>query len=55
MVCRFRAELGPEMKTIGTGAMVELIAGETDAIEIINPWLALEGLKIIFELNIGKP
>ena len=51
MVCRFRAELGQEMKTIGTGAMVELIAGETDIIDIVNPWLALEGLRIIFELN----
>ncbi|MCL2877758.1 MAG: type III pantothenate kinase [Acidobacteria bacterium] len=51
MVCRFRAELGPEMKTIGTGAMIELIAGETGVIDIVNPWLALEGLKIVFELN----
>ena len=51
MVRRFRAELGPEMKTIGTGAMVELIAGETDVIDIVNLWLSLEGLKIIFELN----
>ena len=49
MVNRFRAELGAEMKTIGTGAVVELIAGETRAIDIVNPWLALEGLKIIFE------
>ena len=51
MVCRFRAELGTEMKTIGTGAMAELIAGETDVIDVVDPWLALEGLKIIFELN----
>ncbi|MDR0310735.1 MAG: type III pantothenate kinase [Acidobacteriota bacterium] len=51
MVSRFRAELGPEMKTIGTGAMAELIAGETGMIDIVNPWLALEGLKIIFELS----
>ena len=54
MVRRFRAELGPEMKTIGTGAIVELIAGETGVIDIVNPWLALEGLKIIFELNRGN-
>jgi len=54
MVCRFSAELGPEMKTIGTGTMAELIAGETDVIDIVNPWLALEGLKIIFELNCGE-
>jgi hypothetical protein len=39
------------MKTIGTGAMVELIAGETSVIDIVNPWLALEGLKIVFELS----
>ena len=51
MVSRFRAELGHEMKTIGTGEMAELIAGETGVIDVVNPWLALEGLKIIFELN----
>jgi type III pantothenate kinase len=51
MVARFRAELGPEMKTVGTGALVELIAKETRSIEIIEPWLALLGLKIIYDLN----
>ncbi len=51
MVARFRAELGPEMKTIGTGAEVELIAKETRSIDIVEPWLALQGLKIIYDLN----
>ena len=51
MVARFRAELGPDMKTIGTGSLVELIAKETKSIDIIEPWLALQGLKIIYELN----
>jgi type III pantothenate kinase len=51
MVARFRAELGPDMKTIGTGALVELIAKETKSIDIIEPWLALQGLKIIYDLN----
>ena len=51
MVNRFRAELGPDMKTIGTGALVELIAKETQSIDIIEPWLALQGLKIIYDLN----
>jgi type III pantothenate kinase len=53
MVARFRAELGPNMKTVGTGALVELIARETRSIDIIEPWLALQGLKIIYELNRG--
>jgi type III pantothenate kinase len=51
MVSRFRAELGPEMKTIGTGALVELIASETGSIDIIEPWLALQGLRIVYDLN----
>jgi type III pantothenate kinase len=51
MVARFRAELGNEMKTIGTGALVEVIARETRSIDMIEPWLALQGLKIIYDLN----
>jgi type III pantothenate kinase len=51
MVARFRAELGPEMKTIATGGLARTIAGETDALEIIAPWLTLEGLRVVWELN----
>jgi len=51
MVARFRGELGPDMRTFGTGALVELIAKETRCIDVIEPWLALQGLKIIFDLN----
>jgi len=39
------------MKTVGTGALVELIARETRSIDMIEPWLALQGLKIIYDLN----
>ena len=51
MVARFRAELGPDMKTVGTGSLVELVARETDSIDIVEPWLALQGLKLIYGLN----
>jgi type III pantothenate kinase len=51
MVSRFRAELGSEMKVIGTGGLAELIAHETGAIDILAPWLTLDGLRIIYELN----
>jgi type III pantothenate kinase len=53
MITRFRAELGPHMKVIGTGGLASVIAQETKAIEIIAPWLTLDGLKIIYELNRG--
>lgn len=51
MVSRFRAELGPRMKVIATGGLAEVIARETSGIEIVAPWLTLDGLKIIYDLN----
>jgi type III pantothenate kinase len=51
MVTRFRAELGPEMKVIATGGLAELIAMETRVLQIVAPWLTLEGLRIIWYLN----
>jgi len=51
MVERFRKELGPEMKVIATGGLAEVIARETDVIQIIAPWLTLDGLRIIWRLN----
>lgn len=54
MIDRFRADLGAEMKVIATGGLAETIAQETDAIQIIAPWLTLEGLRVIWELNQKK-
>jgi type III pantothenate kinase len=51
MVARFRAELGPEMKVIATGGLAEIIARETNVIDIIAPWLTLDGLRIVWEMN----
>ncbi len=51
MVARFRAELGPEMKVIATGGLSEIVAKETKVIDHIAPWLTLDGLRIIWELN----
>ncbi len=52
MVDRFRSELGPEMKVIATGGLAEIIAAETDVIQIIAPWLTLEGLRLVWEMNL---
>ncbi len=51
MVTRFRTELGPEMKTIATGGLAEIVARETDMIDIIAPWLTLDGLRLVWEMN----
>lgn len=51
MVARFRSELGGGMKVIATGGMAEVVAKETKVIDIIAPWLTLDGLRLIWELN----
>jgi len=51
MVTRFHKELGENMKVIFTGGLAEIIAKETDCVDIIAPWLTMDGLKIIWDLN----
>jgi len=51
MVTRFRSELGSDMKVIATGGLAEVVAKETDVIQHIAPWLTLDGLRLIWELN----
>ncbi len=51
MVGRFRSELGSDMKVIATGGLSEVVAVETEIVDVIAPWLTLDGLRIIWELN----
>lgn len=51
MVERIRAELGGRARVIATGGLARLIAGESAAIEKVEPFLTLEGLRIVFEKN----
>ena len=36
---------------IATGGLAEVVAQETDVIQIIAPWLTLDGLRILWDLN----
>lgn len=51
MVARFKDELGSETKVIATGGLTDIIARETEVIDIVAPWLTLDGLRIIWEMN----
>jgi type III pantothenate kinase len=51
MVDRFRQELGAETKVIGTGGLAEVISRETPVIQILAPWLTLDGLRMVFDMN----
>ncbi len=51
MVQRFTEELGPNTIVVATGGLAPVIAAETDIIDHIAPWLTLEGLKLVHDLN----
>jgi type III pantothenate kinase len=51
MVERFRKELGNDMRVIATGGLAEILAVETEVIEVVAPWLTLDGLRIIWDMN----
>jgi len=51
MISRFRKELGPGMKVVATGGLASLIADQSAELSIVDPWLTLKGLRIIWDLN----
>ncbi len=51
MVERFRSELGADMKVVATGGLAEIVAEETRVINHLAPWLTLDGLRLIWDLN----
>lgn len=51
MVERIRAELGPGAPVVATGGLAHLIAEESKTIERIEPYLTLQGLRLIQERN----
>lgn len=39
------------MKVIATGGLAEVMARETAVIQHVDPWLTLDGLRLIYGLN----
>ena len=50
LIQRFQQEMGPA-HVIATGGLAEVIAKESSLIEITNPLLTLDGLRLIYEMN----
>lgn len=54
IVAHMKKELGrPDAKVIATGGMAHLVKANSDVIDEINPNLTLEGLRLIYEKNLG--
>lgn len=51
IVTRMRRELGCKAKVVATGGLAAIVAPATDAIDVVEPMLTLEGLKIIYDRN----
>lgn len=51
IVEEMKKELGEKVYVIATGGLVELIAPQSKTIKEVNPFITLEGLRIIFEKN----
>ena len=51
MVTRIRGELGADARVVATGGLANLVSAECSVIDRIEPFLTLEGLRMIFEKN----
>ncbi|MDD3271207.1 MAG: type III pantothenate kinase [Syntrophomonadaceae bacterium] len=53
IISRMKKEIEGPCKVVATGGLARVIAEETDAIEIVDDFLTLEGLRLIYEINRG--
>lgn len=51
IVARMRRELGGKAQVVATGGLAVVIAPATKSIDIVEPMLTLEGLRIIYDRN----
>ena len=51
IVGRMRGELGEDARVIATGGLAGLIAPHSETIELVDPMLTLEGLRLIWAMN----
>lgn len=51
IVRRMKAEMEEDAFVVATGGLAEVVAQESPAIDAVNPWLTLEGLRYIYEKN----
>jgi type III pantothenate kinase len=51
IVDRIRAELGVDAQTVATGGLADLIVPHARTLDLVDPFLTLDGLRIVWERN----
>jgi type III pantothenate kinase len=51
IVGRIREELGAPAPAIATGGLADLVAPHSQVIERVDPFLTLDGLRLVWDLN----
>jgi len=51
IVGRIREELGADARVVATGGLADLVAPHSRTIERVDPFLTLDGLRMVWELN----
>jgi type III pantothenate kinase len=51
---RIRGELGAAATIIATGGLAEVIAPYTESVQHVEPWLTLEGLRVVYDRTVGR-
>ncbi len=55
MIARIRAELAIPVKVVATGGLSPVIAPLVNGIDFVDPFVLLEGLRVLAELNPASP
>ena len=53
IIGRIQEELGGHATVVATGGLAGVIASETDIIDVVDEFLTLDGLRIVYEINRG--
>jgi type III pantothenate kinase len=51
MIQRFKKELGEDTTVIATGGLASMISELIPSINHVDPWLTLDGIRLIWEMN----
>jgi len=52
LVEMFKEELGEDARVVATGGLAEVVAGQCRTVEVADPLLTLDGLRLIYERNV---